>query len=97
MVTKEELKKLAKTARLDIKEEECELYLNLMNKDLKDVAEVLKVNTNDYENLINPYDMELRQYPDEVSEGNQVAELMKNAPQSLYNYYVVPKIIDKEE
>jgi len=96
MITETQLKKLAKTTRLEIKEEETQIYLDLMNKDLKDIAEVLTVNTEGYDNLINPYDMELRQYPDEVSDGDKVKELMKNAPQSLYNYYVVPKIIEKE-
>ena len=96
MVTEKQLRKLAKITRLEIKDEEIDLYLNLMNSDLQDVAELLKVDTTGYENLINPYDMELRQYPDEVSDGNKGKELMKNAPQSLYNYYVVPKIIDKQ-
>jgi len=96
MVTESQLKKLAKTTRLEINDEEVEKYLNLMNKDLQDVAEVLKVDTEGYEGLINPYEMELQQFPDEVSDGNKSEELMKNAPQSLYNYYVVPKVIDKK-
>jgi aspartyl-tRNA(Asn)/glutamyl-tRNA(Gln) amidotransferase subunit C len=95
MVTESQLKKLAKTTRLEIKEEEVQKYLDLMNKDLKGVEDVLKVNVDGYENLSNPYDMELRKYSDEVSDGDKADKLMKNAPQSLYNYYVVPKIIDK--
>jgi len=95
MVTEKQLKKLMKSTRLEIKDEEVKEYLDLMNKDLKNVAEVLKVNTEGYEGLINPYDIELKQHHDEVNDGNKSEQLMKNAPQSLYGYYVVPKIINK--
>ena len=41
--------------------------------------------------------MALQEYPDVVSDGNKVEELMKCAPKELYNYFVVPKVLDKKD
>ncbi len=89
------LKKLCKLARIEIKTEEVENYLNLLNSDLEKLEALDDINTDGLEPLSNPYDMVLRQYPDVVSDGNKVDDLMKCAPKELYNYFVVPKVMDK--
>lgn len=90
----ENLKKLAKLAKLEIKDEEVEAYLNLLNNDLETLEALDEINTDGLEPLTNPYDMELRRYPDVVSDGDKVEELMKCTPKELYNYFVVPKVIE---
>ena len=69
--------------------------MELLNADLEKLEALDKINTDGLEGLTNPYDMELRQYPDVVSDGNRVDELMKCAPKELYNYFVVPKVMEK--
>ena len=90
------LKKLCKLARIEIKPEEVEKYLNILNNDLEKLNALDDVDTDNLEPSVNPYDMTLRQYPDVISDGNKVEELMKCAPKELYNYFVVPKVMDKQ-
>ena len=94
---KEILKKLSKATRIEVKEEEIEDYLYLLNRDVKGVENILEVNTDNVKTLTNPYDMILKLYPDIVSDGNKVDELMGVAPASADDFYLVPKILDKQE
>lgn len=89
------LKKLSKLARIEIKTEEVEKYLTLLNNDLDKLEALDLINTDGLLKLINPSDIALRQYKDVVSDGNKVEELMKCAPKELYNYFVVPKVVEK--
>ena len=94
-VDENRLKKLCKLAKIEIKSDEVENYLNIINSDLEKLEALDNINTDGLEELTNPYDMELRQYPDVVSDGDRVDELMKCAPKELYNYFVVPKVMEK--
>jgi Asp-tRNA(Asn)/Glu-tRNA(Gln) amidotransferase C subunit len=44
--------------------------------------------------LINPYNMCLETYDDEVSDGDKQKEIMNCAKKSMYNYFIAPKVID---
>lgn len=94
-VDADRLKKLCKLAKIEIKQEEIEKYLDLLNADLEKLEALDDIDTEGLEGLTNPYDMVLRRYSDVVSDGEKVDELMKCAPKELYNYFVVPKVIDK--
>lgn len=94
-IDKTRLNKLCKLAKLEINESEVEKYLQLLNNDLETLEVLDTINVDDLEELTNPYDMELQQYPDILSDGNKTDELMKCAPKELYNYFVVPKVMDK--
>ena len=92
-VDEERLKKLCKLARIYIKPEDTEKFLNMINSDLELLEALDKINTDGLKELTNPYDTELRTYDDIVSDGNVVDELMKASPKELYNYFVVPKVV----
>lgn len=90
------LKKLCKLAMLEIKNEEIEKYLNLINSSLETLEALDNIDVDGLKELTNPYDMALSKYPDLVSDGDKVDQLMKCAPTSLYNYFVVPKVMEKK-
>ncbi len=94
-VDENRLKKLCKLAKIEIKSDEVENYLKIINGDLEKLEALDDIDTEGLEELTNPYDMALRQYPDVVSDGDRVDELMKCAPKELYNYFVVPKVMEK--
>lgn len=96
-VDKKRLEEISKLAMLEIKENEVEKYLNLMNQSIETLEALDKINVDDEKELTNPYDMALQEYPDIVSDGNKVEELMKCAPKELYNYFIVPKVLDKKD
>ena len=87
-------KKLSKLSRIEIKDSEFNKYMELIDKDLNDVKDVFNIDTEGLEAMINPYDIELELYKDEVSDGDMVDNVMKNNPKNIYNYFAVPKIIE---
>ncbi len=88
------LLRIAETAMIEINKEEVDKYLDLLNKDIESVKEVFNIDTGDLEGLANPYDMVLHASQDRVSDGNIADKVLKNAPNSMYGYFVVPKIIE---
>ena len=94
-VDKKILNKLSKLSKIEVQENEEEKYLKMINDDLEKLESIDEIDVDNIEPLTNPYDMELRQYPDIVSDGDKVDELMKSTPKSLYNYFIVPKVLDK--
>lgn len=95
-VDENKLKKLCKLAKIEIKSDEVKNYLNIINSDLEKLEALDDIDTDGLLELTNPYDMVLRQYSDVVSDGNKVEELMKCAPKELYNYFVVPKVMENK-
>lgn len=92
-VDDEKLSKLCKLAKIYIKPEDNEKFLNLINNDLELLEALDGIDTDGLKELTNPYDIELRTYEDIISDGEKVDELMKCAPKELYNYFVVPKVM----
>lgn len=93
MIGKEQLEKLAKSARIEVADSEVDRLLELINKGLEDIDAIGEIDVEGLEPMHNPYDMVLRQYDDEVTDGNVAEKLMDCAPKPLYNYYAVPKIL----
>jgi aspartyl-tRNA(Asn)/glutamyl-tRNA(Gln) amidotransferase subunit C len=93
-IDKRELQRLEKLARFDIEPEKKDWILRMVNDDIEMVKDIDKVDTGELESLVNPYDMRLEVYADEVSDGNRQEEIMKCAKKSMYNYFVVPKVLD---
>jgi aspartyl/glutamyl-tRNA(Asn/Gln) amidotransferase C subunit len=94
MIDKEKLRKLEKLAQLSIPLDMEDAILKLVNNDIETVKYVYSIDTEGLENLINPYEIYLETYPDVVSDGDKQKELMNCAKHSMYNYFVVPKILD---
>jgi aspartyl-tRNA(Asn)/glutamyl-tRNA(Gln) amidotransferase subunit C len=95
-VNETKLKKLCKLAMLELNNSEVERYLYLMNNSLETLEALDDIDVNDIKELTNPYDMTLEQYPDIVSDGDKVEQLMECAPEKLYNYFIVPKVMEKK-
>ena len=92
MTDKNKLKKLAKLARIEVEDED--KILNLLNQDIETVKSIDEINTEGLEPLNNPYEIELDMKDDIVNDGEKQEELMKVAPNSMYNYYIVPKVVE---
>ena len=92
MTDKHKLKKLANLARIEIEDED--KILSLLNQDIETVKSIDEINTDGLEPLNNPYEIELDMKEDIVSDGDKQEELMKVAPKSMYNYYIVPKVVE---
>jgi aspartyl/glutamyl-tRNA(Asn/Gln) amidotransferase C subunit len=91
---KNKLHKLEKLARLDIPLENEDSMLKLLNNDIETVKTIYSIDTEGLDNLVNPYEIHLETYPDEVTDGDKQKELMDCAKFSMYNYFIVPKVLD---
>ena len=65
-----------------------------MNNDISTVKTIYDIDTENLEPLTNPYDMILETHEDIVTDGNKVKILMDCTPDSMYNYFIVPKVLD---
>ena len=88
------LEKLAKLARIEIKDKDKSKLLELLNNDISTVKTIYNIDTENLEPLTNPYDMILEAHEDIVTDGNKVKILMDCTPDSMYNYFIVPKVLD---
>jgi len=87
------LDKVLKTSRISVSDERKQYLLEKLNEEFANIDEVLEANTDGYEPLANTNENIIIQHKDEVADGDKIDEIMKNAPSSLYNYFVVPKVI----
>lgn len=88
------LKKIAHSARIEVKKEDEEKLINLLNSDINTVKSIEKIDTENILASPNPYEMFLDSYLDIISDGDKQEELMKYSASAMYNYFSVPKILE---
>ncbi len=93
-VTANDIKKVAKLARIEIPEELREKTASQVGGIINWVAKLNEVNTDLVEPLTNPNESSLRMVKDEISDGNIAQDVLANAKNSKYDYFTVPKVIE---
>ncbi len=93
-LSKEEILRLGVLARLDIGEEDVELYAAELSRILELVAQMSAVDTEGVEPMAHPSDLALRLREDEVTEGDRRAAFQAIAPETEAGLYLVPKVIE---
>lgn len=92
----ETVKKVAFLSRLRIDEDKVEDTKNEFNKILNWVGELSEVNTDGVQPLVSVNQTMLEMRADKVTEGNQVQEILANAPMEEFmgGYITVPKVLE---
>lgn len=86
--------KTAKLARLNIKEEQVDMYVQELSK-IIDVVDSLKdADTDAVDPLVNVTESVSTMRADEVKDGNCADKVLKNAPKEKFEYFIVPKVIE---
>lgn len=93
-IDNETVKQVAFLSRLKIEDDKLEETKEEFNKILNWVEQLSEVNTDGVEPLVSVNDSNLVMRKDEVTEGNQSAAVLKNAPQAQYGYFTVPKVVE---
>ncbi len=93
-VTKEDIKKASRLARIEIAEGDREELARQVGSIIGWVENLQEVNTDNVEPLTNIFDEALRLNKDEISDGNIAEEVLKNAKDAKYGYFAVPKVIE---
>ena len=91
---KNTINKIAKLARIRLSEEEAKSLLEDMNSILDWVEQLNEVNTDTVEPLANISSSVLLQRKDEANDINSTDEILKNSPDKLEGYFVVPKVVE---
>jgi aspartyl-tRNA(Asn)/glutamyl-tRNA(Gln) amidotransferase subunit C len=93
-VTSEQVRHIAKLARIGMSDTELEALVPELNNILGWVEQLGEVNTDGVEPLATVIDLKLRLRDDLVTEGNIRDEVLANAPEAQHGFFAVPKVIE---
>lgn len=93
-VSHEQVRHIAKLARIAMSDEEIERLAPELNNILGWVEQLGEVNTDGVEPLTAVIDQKLRLRDDVVTEGDIRDEVLANAPESQHGFFAVPKVIE---
>jgi len=93
-LTTAEVAKIAHLARIEVNEEEKEHFAKEISSILQWVEQLAEVNTDGVPQMNSVSSMKLVWREDKVSDGNQQAAILKNAPEQDYGCFVVPKVVE---
>ena len=92
MIGKEDVKHVAKLARLELTEEEIDKYSKQLDEIIKYVEQMNEVDTQGVEPMPHPIPVYNVMREDEVKYEHTKEEMMKNAPFEEDGFFRVPKI-----
>ena len=95
-LTKEEVLKVAKLARLEFESEEIEKYQYELNEILNYIDMLDEIKTDTIEPLTQVNDDRNNLREDKIRPSLSVNEALKNAPESIDGTLVVPKVVSGE-
>jgi aspartyl-tRNA(Asn)/glutamyl-tRNA(Gln) amidotransferase subunit C len=93
-VSPEQVRHIAKLARIAMSDDELERLLPELNNILGWVEQLGEVNTAGIEPLTAVIDQKLRLREDVVNDGNIRDEVLANAPDAQHGFFAVPKVIE---
>lgn len=97
-VTKNQVLRAAKLAKIHIPDEDVEVFTSRISKVFDWVEELQELDIANVKPLANPMEdrephlMDCR--PDNVTDGDCVKDILRNAPSVEYNMFKVPKVLD---
>lgn len=93
-VNEDTVRRIAHLARLKVTDAEAANLKGELNAILKWVEQLGEVDTKGVEPMTSTVAMSLKQRDDVVTDGGIAAEIVKNAPMSEDNLFVVPKVVE---
>jgi aspartyl-tRNA(Asn)/glutamyl-tRNA(Gln) amidotransferase subunit C len=93
-VSNEQVRHIAKLARIAMSDEEIERLAPELNNILGWIEQLSEVNTDGVEPLTAVIDQKMRLRDDVVTDGNIRDEVLANAPEAQHGFFAVPKVIE---
>jgi aspartyl-tRNA(Asn)/glutamyl-tRNA(Gln) amidotransferase subunit C len=93
-VDKATVRKVAKLARIKMKEENIERLAGELNSILHWIEQLNEVNVEGVEPLTSMVTVKMKKRKDIVTDGNYPHDVVKNAPAEEDDYFLVPKVIE---
>jgi aspartyl-tRNA(Asn)/glutamyl-tRNA(Gln) amidotransferase subunit C len=93
-VDAETVRRIAHLARIAVREDEIEHLQGELNTILAFVEQLGEVNIEGVEPMTSVTPMKLKQREDVVTDGNIADDIVKNAPATADNFFLVPKVVE---
>jgi aspartyl-tRNA(Asn)/glutamyl-tRNA(Gln) amidotransferase subunit C len=93
-VTSQQVRHIAKLARIAMSDEELERLVPELNNILGWVEQLGEVNTDGIEPLTAVIEQKLRLRDDVVNDGDIRDQVLANAPEAQHGFFAVPKVIE---
>ncbi len=88
------VKRIGRLARIRVEENEVEKYQGELNAMLGFVEQLNEVNVEGVEAMTSVTPMTLRRREDVITDGGYPDKIVKNAPLSEDNFFMVPKVVE---
>jgi aspartyl-tRNA(Asn)/glutamyl-tRNA(Gln) amidotransferase subunit C len=88
------VKRIGRLARIRIEDGEVETYQNELNAILGFVEQLGEVDVTGVEPMTSVTPMKLRRREDKVTDGGYAEKIVKNAPLTEDNFFMVPKVVE---
>lgn len=88
------VKRIGRLARIRVEENEVEKYQGEINAILGFVEQLDEVNVEGVEPMTSVTPMAMKKRVDAVTDGGIAEDIVRNAPQTADNYFLVPKVIE---
>lgn len=88
------VRRIAHLARIAVREEDIEPLQGELNAILAFVEQLSEVNIEGVEPMTSVTPMKLKQREDVVTDGNIAEDIVKNAPATADNFFLVPKVVE---
>jgi len=88
------VRRIAHLARIAVADDEAEHLRGEINAILAFVEQLSEVDVTGIEPMTSVTPMVIKKRPDMVTEGGDVAAVLRNAPATENNYFLVPKVVE---
>jgi aspartyl-tRNA(Asn)/glutamyl-tRNA(Gln) amidotransferase subunit C len=88
------VKKVASLARIAMSDQDLDKYTPQLAGMLKWVEQLAEVNTDNVKPLNSVVDILPEWRKDEITDGNKQEDILKNAPESVEGFFVVPNVME---
>jgi aspartyl-tRNA(Asn)/glutamyl-tRNA(Gln) amidotransferase subunit C len=88
------VKRVARLARIAVSEEDAERMTGELNTILGFVEQLNEVDVSGVEPMTSVAPMAMKERQDAVTDGNKAADIVANAPETVENFFLVPKVVE---
>ncbi len=88
------VRRIAHLARIAVAEDELEHLKGELNAILAFVEQLQEVDVDGVEPMTSVIPMQMKMRADEVTDGEIAADIVRNAPASDENFFLVPKVVE---
>ena len=86
--------KVAKLARIRVEDADLPALADEFNAILGFIEQLQELDVDDVEPMVSVTPMRLKRREDEVTDGNQQAKVLSNAPDAREGFFAVPKVVE---